>query len=85
MRIEDRVEREERVKRMIQLLGLQECKDLKIGGQLIKSISGGQRKRTAIAIELISDPNCIVLDEPTSGLDSYNALIITQILRKLAQ
>ena len=79
------MEREERVKRMIQLLGLQECKDLKIGGQLIKSISGGQRKRTAIAIELISDPNSIVLDEPTSGLDSYNALIITQILRKLAQ
>ncbi len=71
--------------KMIKLLGLEECKHLKIGGKFIKSISGGQRKRTAIALDLISDPNCIVLDEPTSGLDSYNALIITKILRNLAR
>lgn len=44
------------------MLGLEGCKDLRIGGQFVKSISGGQRKRVAIAIELISDPNCIILD-----------------------
>lgn len=70
---------------MIQLLGLDDCKHLRIGGQFVKSISGGQRKRTAIAVELISDPNCIVLDEPTSGLDSFNALIVVQTLRNLAR
>lgn len=54
-----------------------------MGGQFSKTISGGQRKRLSVALELISDPQCIVLDEPTSGLDSYNALNLIKIFKKL--
>ena len=50
-----------------------------------KTISGGERKRTAIAVELITDPSFIVLDEPTSGLDSFKATGIVQVLDKLAK
>jgi len=49
-----------------------------------KTISGGERKRTAIGVELITDPSLILLDEPTSGLDSFKALQIVKLLKKLA-
>ena len=48
-------------------------------------MSGGERKRTAIGVELITDPSLILLDEPTSGLDSFKALTIVQILRDQAR
>ena len=50
-----------------------------------KTISGGERKRTAIGVELITDPSLILLDEPTSGLDSFKALTIVKLLKKLAR
>jgi ABC-type multidrug transport system ATPase subunit len=59
---------------------------------MIKGISGGERKRTSIGVELVSDPYCIMLDEPTSGLDSFTAFIIMysilifrNLLKKLAK
>ena len=55
-----------------------------VGSMQKKLISGGERKRTAIGVELITDPKCILLDEPTSGLDSVTALRIVQILRNMA-
>ena len=45
-----------------------------------KFISGGERKRTAIGVELITDPQIILLDEPTSGLDSFTAVKIVKVL-----
>jgi ABC-type multidrug transport system ATPase subunit len=45
-------------------------------------ISAKERKRTALAVELISDPNLIFLDEPTSGLDSENAFNMIKMLKK---
>ena len=45
-----------------------------------KVISGGERKRTAIGVELITDPNVVLLDEPTSGLYSFTAVKIVKIL-----
>lgn len=50
--------------------------DVLVGGIIIKGISGGERKRTSIAFELISDPQVIILDQPTSGLDSLSLFII---------
>lgn len=55
-----------------------------IGNEKIKSLSGGERKRTAIGVEMITDPAILLLDEPTSGLDSFKALQIVKILSKLA-
>jgi len=55
-----------------------------VGNNLIKGISGGERKRTSIGVELITNPSIIFLDEPTTGLDSTTALQVILLLKKLA-
>jgi ABC-type multidrug transport system ATPase subunit len=47
---------------------------------MIKGVSGGERKRTSIGVELINDPSLIFLDEPTTGLDSYTATEVMKVL-----
>ena len=78
-------ERDEKVKTLLHELGLEGCKDTVIGSIMQKTISGGERKRTAIGVELITDPSLILLDEPTSGLDSFKALTIVKLIKKLAR
>ena len=78
-------EQDKRVDKLIKELGLDHCADSQVGSVLKKVISGGERKRTAIGVELITDPNVILLDEPTSGLDSFTAVKICQTLKKLAR
>jgi ABC-type multidrug transport system ATPase subunit len=56
-----------------------------IGSTEQKIISGGERKRTSIGVELITDPSVILLDEPTSGLDSFKATRIVKLLNRLAR
>ena len=78
---------EEKKKRVMELarnMKLDKCLETLVGGQLIKGISGGEKKRTSIAFELISDPQVIMLDEPTSGLDSLTSFVIIDYLKKLA-
>ena len=51
-----------------------------VGNIFIKGLSGGEKKRTAIGVEMITNPKIIFLDEPTSGLDSFTALKIVKLL-----
>ena len=78
-------EKECRVAQIIDELGLEACKDTQIGTELRKTISGGERKRTSIGVELVTDPSLLVLDEPTSGLDSFKASSLARTLHKLAR
>jgi len=65
-------------------LGLLRCADTYIGNAVINGLSGGQRKRTSIGVELITRPDIVCLDEPTSGLDSYAAYQVVKVLKDLA-
>ena len=65
-------------------LGLSEKQNLKVGSPLNKIISGGQRKRLNIALELIREPSVLYLDEPTSGLSSRDSENLMDLLRDLA-
>jgi hypothetical protein len=60
------------------------AQDTEIGNERVRGVSGGERKRTNLGVELISDPSVIFLDEPTSGLDSFQAESVIQTLKKLA-
>jgi ABC-type multidrug transport system ATPase subunit len=75
---------EKRVKNMISDLNLNKCENTVIGDSIVRGVSGGERKRTSIAVELISDPKIVFLDEPTTGLDSYNAYEVIELLNNLA-
>lgn len=72
------------VEETLQNLGLYERKDLKVGSPLNKMISGGQRKRLNIALELIREPSILFVDEPTSGLSSRDSENVMNLLRELA-
>ena len=50
----------------------------------VRGISGGERRRTSIGMELVTTPSLLFLDEPTSGLDSASALTVAHIVRALA-
>lgn len=72
----------ERVDRILRDLGLEETKDLKVGSPIHKYISGGQRKRLNIALELIREPAVLFLDEPTSGLSSADSEKVMNLLKE---
>jgi ABC-type multidrug transport system ATPase subunit len=63
-------------------LDLSEIRDLKVGGPLNKFISGGQRKRLNIALELMREPSILIVDEPTSGLSSQDSEIVMSLLKE---
>lgn len=69
-------EKKDKVELIIRELGLSKCADTHVGTDMIKGISGGEKKRLSVGTELITDPSIIFLDEPTSGLDSHMALTL---------
>lgn len=79
----DKEEITELVEDMLSVLGLSETRDLKVGNPLDKTISGGQRKRLNIALELIREPAILFVDEPTSGLSSRDSENIMDLLKEL--
>lgn len=74
----------ERVLKVLESLGLDQRKDLRVGNALDKTISGGQRKRLNIALELIREPSVLFLDEPTSGLSSRDSENVIDLLKELS-
>ncbi|ELA41811.1 uncharacterized protein VICG_01163 [Vittaforma corneae ATCC 50505] len=68
-----------KVEELMSLLGLEESRDT-----LVKNLSGGERIRVSLGIEMLGNPPVLLLDEPVSGLDSFNALNILETARKIA-
>lgn len=75
------------VEDVLEELGLVSCAETLIGDETIglKGVSGGQKRRVSVGIELVKDPRVIFLDEPTSGLDSEMALTLMETLVALAR
>ncbi|XP_056696633.1 ABC transporter G family member 5 isoform X2 [Spinacia oleracea] len=74
-----------RVKSLMQELGLDHVANTRVGNDGIRGISGGERRRVSIGVDVIHDPKVLILDEPTSGLDSTSALQIIDMLKNMAE
>lgn len=77
-------DRVERITRVVAQLGLSHCLHTKVGGIDVRGLSGGERRRVSVGIQLLSSPSLLFLDECTSGLDSSTAKNLIESLRDLA-
>ena len=80
------VARQDRVEKLLEQFGLSGCRDVRIGhpdGK--KGISGGQRRRLSVALELSGTVSLLYLDEPTSGLDAVSTMALVRLLSSLAR
>ncbi|VDN17567.1 unnamed protein product [Dibothriocephalus latus] len=76
-----KAETKSKVDDVLEELGLMHVADTKIGTELVRGVSGGERKRTSIGMEIIADPSVLFLDEPTTGLDAFTAGSVIQTLK----
>ncbi|GAA0185310.1 hypothetical protein Leryth_022519 [Lithospermum erythrorhizon] len=74
-----------RVEALIDQLGLRNAAKTIIGDEGHRGVSGGERRRVSIGIDIIHDPILLFLDEPTSGLDSTSAFMVVKVLQRIAQ
>ncbi|KAJ0241558.1 hypothetical protein HA466_0209780 [Hirschfeldia incana] len=74
-----------RVQALIDQLGLRNAATTVIGDEGHRGVSGGERRRVSIGIDIIHDPIILFLDEPTSGLDSTSAYMVVKVLQRVAK
>nr|XP_022337318.1 ABC transporter G family member 22-like [Crassostrea virginica]XP_022337410.1 ABC transporter G family member 22-like [Crassostrea virginica] len=87
LRISDKVSYEDKMNQLdevVESLGLKDCLDTMVGGDMMPGLSGGERKRANIACEIMTDPIIILLDEPLTGLDASTAYSFIQMLKTYA-
>lgn len=84
-RLFTRKEKDNRVDETIGMLRLEKCQNTRMGGPGQRGVSGGERKRTSIGTELVSDVSLLLLDEPTSGLDAFAAWSVVENLRDISR
>ncbi|XP_038681424.1 ABC transporter G family member 1-like [Tripterygium wilfordii] len=80
-----KLEKKERAEMTIKEMGLQDAMDTRIGGWGAKGLSGGQKRRVSICIEMLTRPKLLFLDEPTSGLDSAASYYVMSRIASLGQ
>jgi ABC-type multidrug transport system ATPase subunit len=85
LQVRERKERRGRVEAALGRLGLESARDTKVGGTFFRGCSGGQRRRVAIGVELVAQPEVLLLDEPTSGLDSSSAQQVMMHLQEISR
>ncbi|XP_032299779.1 ATP-binding cassette sub-family G member 8 isoform X2 [Coturnix japonica] len=78
-------QRKKRVEDVIAELRLRQCANTRVGNEYLRGISGGERRRVSIAVQLLWNPGILILDEPTSGLDSFTAHNLVITLSRLAR
>nr|XP_015800099.2 ATP-binding cassette sub-family G member 8 isoform X2 [Nothobranchius furzeri] len=78
-------QRDQRVDDVIAELRLRQCANTRVGNDYVRGVSGGERRRVSIAVQLLWNPGILILDEPTSGLDSFTAHNLVITLSRLAK
>ncbi|XP_067277683.1 ATP-binding cassette sub-family G member 8 [Pseudorasbora parva] len=78
-------QRDQRVDEVIAELRLRQCAHTRVGNEYVRGVSGGERRRVSIAVQLLWNPGILILDEPTSGLDSFTAHNLVITLYRLAR
>ncbi|XP_021274218.1 ABC transporter G family member 10-like [Herrania umbratica] len=73
-----------RVRDLLEELGLEHVAKVRVGGESNRRISGGEKRRVSIGVDLVHDPAVLLIDEPTSGLDSASALHVALLLKSMA-
>ncbi|KAJ6304047.1 hypothetical protein OIU77_017846 [Salix suchowensis] len=72
------------IENTIMNMGLQDCAENKVGNWHLRGLSGGEKRRLSISLEILTQPSVMFLDEPTTGLDSASALFVIQALKNIA-
>ncbi|XP_073905698.1 ATP-binding cassette sub-family G member 8 isoform X1 [Castor canadensis] len=78
-------QRDKRVEDVIAELRLRQCANTRVGNTYMRGVSGGERRRVSIGVQLLWNPGILILDEPTSGLDSFTAHNLVRTLSRLAK
>ncbi|KAM8787164.1 ATP-binding cassette sub-family G member 8 isoform 2-T2 [Rhynchonycteris naso] len=78
-------QRDKRVDDVIAELRLRQCANTRVGNAYVRGVSGGERRRVSIGVQLLWNPGILILDEPTSGLDSFTAHNLVKTLSRLAK